>query len=197
MTADMSRAALGRGERFVRRLGYAHRSRSADLRAALRWHPGVVDRQVVSLTCLDFEPASAAEYPWWAQTAKLFAIWHGGRADPGYGYPGNGIGRWAHQLGVGDPSGERIIGRITGATTPLNLDAALTALARRRTPRPPHWMSVLGELTAWADPARRDGIRFAWARDFYRFSPSDRPATTADDSITSQSSYGHTLGQSR
>ncbi len=165
-----------RDERFVRGLAKAHRAREATLSAARRWRPGIVDRRVIALTCLDAEPATAAEYPCWAQTAKLFAIWHGGRADPQYGYPGNGIGRWAHQVGVGDPAGERLIGRITTAATPLALDTALAALAGRRTPRPPHWASVLSELAAWSDPAQRDRVRFEWAHDFYSFA---RPAATA------------------
>ncbi|KAA1248579.1 hypothetical protein F0Q45_19835 [Mycobacterium simiae] len=158
-----------RSERFVRRLAHAHKSRSAGLAAARRWRPGVVDHRIAALVCLDSEPASATEYPWWAQTAKLFAIWHGGRADTSYGYPGNGIGKWAHQLGVGDLTAERLIARIAHADTPVTLDTALSALARQRTPRPPHWATVLAELTAWDDPAQRDTIRYKWARDFYSF----------------------------
>ncbi|MEB3023399.1 MULTISPECIES: type I-E CRISPR-associated protein Cse2/CasB [Mycolicibacter] len=177
---DEKPVETARDERFVRRLAQAHRSRAETLNAARRWQPGVVDHRVVALTCLDTEPASASEYPCWAQTAKLFAIWHGGRTDPQYGYAGNGIGRWAHQLGVGDPSAERLIDRITAAATPLTLDAALTALARRRTPRPPHWATVLAELADWSDPARQDQVRFAWARDFYSFPRSTKAVADAD-----------------
>jgi hypothetical protein len=161
--------AVGRDDRFVRRLAHAHRSSSPGLAAARRWRPGVVDHRVAGLACLDSEPASAAEYPCWAQTAKLFAIWHGGRIEVAYGYSGNGIGRWAHQLGVGDHGAERLIAHITAAATPDALDAALTALARTRPPRPPHWQTVLAELAAWADPAQRDNVRFTWSRDFYSF----------------------------
>lgn len=178
-------SALGsaRDERYVRRLAHAHKSRSAGLAAARRWRPGVIDHRIAELTCLDTEPASAAEYPSWAQTAKLFALWHGGRSQVGYGYAGDGIGRWAHQLGVGDLSAERLIARITAATTPAALDTALSALAARRTPRPPHWQTVLAELTGWADPTKRDAIRFSWSRDFYSFpaarSPKRQPAPAA------------------
>lgn len=173
---DATPDIVDREDRFVRRLAHAHRSRSAGLAAARRWRPGVVDHRIAGLVCLDTEPATADEYPWWAQTAKLFGLWHSGRSEVAYGYRGNGIGRWAHQLGVGDPGAERLIARLTAAATPAGLDAALTALAGRRTPRPPHWATVLGELTAWADPSRRDSIRFVWARDFYSFPTRDRPS---------------------
>lgn len=158
-------------DRFVTRLAREHKHRSHTLAAARRWVPTTVDYRIAELTCLDTEPATAAEYPAWAQTAKLFAIWHGGRQVALYGWPGNGIGRWAHQLGVNNPAGERIIERLTDATTPELLDAALTALAKTRTARPPHWATVVTELTDWADPAKRDQIRFTWAHDFYSFPP--------------------------
>ncbi len=159
--------------RFVRRLGAAQHSRSPELAAARRWIPGRVDHRVAALTCLDSAPATAEEYPSWAQTAKLFTLWHGGRQDPVYGYPGNGIGRWAHQLGVGKPAAERLIARLTTATTPALLDTALSALATQRTPHPPHWETVAVELAAWAHPATRTSTQFAWARDFYSFPPRE------------------------
>ncbi|WP_102144372.1 type I-E CRISPR-associated protein Cse2/CasB [Mycobacterium hubeiense] len=171
MAAPPQVAVDERVDRFVRRLAAAHRRRSPYLAAARRWAPGRVDHRIAALTCLDSEPAGAGEYPVWAQVAKLFAIWHGGRIDVAFGYPGAGIGRWAHQLGVGDPAGERSIERITTAASSQRLDTALTALARTRTARPPHWATVIAELTDWADPARRAAVRFTWARDFYSFPP--------------------------
>lgn len=160
-----------RAEQFVRRLHRAHRERDPNLAAARRWRPGRVDIGVAALTFLGAEAASVVEYPIWAQTAKLYVLWHSGRIDTANGYPGSGIGSWAHQLGVGDPAAERLIARIVAANDAAQLDAGLTVLGDARTARPPHWGTVMIELAAWADPVTRDETRLRWAHDFYRFPP--------------------------
>ena len=160
-----------RAQRFVRRLAAAHKSRSPQLSAARRWTPGRVDPHIAALTFTDTDPATDEEYPVWAQTAKLYTVWHSGRLDHANGYPGAGIGRWAHQLGVGDPAAQRCITRICTATNAAQLDTALAALASARTARPPHWPTVIDELSAWNTPDTRDATRLTWARDFYRFPP--------------------------
>jgi hypothetical protein len=173
-----------RKARFVRRLAHAHYSSSAGLAAARLWKPGKVDRRVVALTCLDWQPATAGEYTWWAQTAKLFGLWHCGRPDVAYGSSGHGIGRWAHQLGVGNAAAEHLMARIASATTAAALDDALTVLAGRRTPRPPHWETVITELATWADAGTRDQVRFAWLRDFYRFPPRNQRYNRSSKPVT-------------
>jgi hypothetical protein len=160
---------------FVHRLVNAHSSRSPELAAARRWHPGEI---AVNLPTL-IGPASPEpeQHPCFAMTAKLFAVWHQGRSAASQGFPPHGIGRWAHQLGVKDPKAERLISRIIAADNGNELTTALTALAASRTRRSPHWETVLTELLRWSDPAERAAIRFDWARDFYRYVPARSIAT--------------------
>jgi hypothetical protein len=166
-------ADCGVSDDFVCRLVLAHSRRSPELAAARRWRPGDVGGDVVALV----GPTSTEEYPCFATTAKLFAIWHQGKRSTSRGFPVDGIGRWVHQLGVKDPKAIRLIGRIVAADTGDDLAAALTVLAAKRTRRSPHWETVLTELLRWADPAERTAIRFDWVRDFYRYVPSRTIAT--------------------
>lgn len=160
---------------FVRRLVIAHSRRSPELASARRWRPGELDGAVLML----IGPASLEreQYPCFAMTAKLFAVWHQGRSAASQGFPAHGIGWWAHQLGVNDPKAQRMISRIIFADNGNELTTALTALAARRTRRSPHWTTVLTELLRWSDPSARAATRFDWARDFYRYVPARSIAT--------------------
>jgi hypothetical protein len=60
---------------FVRRLIMAHSSRTQELAAARRWHPGDVNGDLLAL----IGPTSPQHYSSFATTAKLFAVWHQGR----------------------------------------------------------------------------------------------------------------------
>lgn len=170
-TADAQRE-LTREQRFIRRLAAAHASRT--IGALMNWHPGVIDPRVIALT----QDADETEYTSWGLTGKAFAVFHAGLRDVRYGYAGTGIGSWARRVDADSVAVERLIATLARTQAPLDLDRALTALARMnpRSPRfSPHWHTVLDELTQWADPARRDQVRFAWARDFYTYTP---PAAT-------------------
>jgi CRISPR-associated protein Cse2 (CRISPR_cse2) len=158
---------------FVHRLLVAHSSRSCELAVARRWSPGDVDRHVLALV----GPVSPLHYFSFATTAKLFAVWHQGRSAASRGFPEDGIGRWAQQLGVGDPKVQRRLDRIINADNDNELAAALTALAAKRTRRSPHWESVLRELLRWSDPSARVATRFDWASDFYRYLPNPTEET--------------------
>ena len=170
-TTPGDKPAPSRASRFLARLSAArHTNNAAELSAARRWQPGKVDMRMASLLFADDEPATLAEYPVWSQTAKLWVLWHSSKANPPKSSPGEGIGRWAHQLGAADLSAGRLITRIVEAPSAAALDSALTALANAGTSRPPDWFAVMRELTSWTNPARRDSVRMAWARDFYRVS---------------------------
>lgn len=166
---------LSREDRFIRRLAAAHSSRT--IGALMNWHPGIIDPGVIALT----QDADEIEYIPWALTGKAFARFHSGRRDVRYGYPGTGIGGWARRIDADPVAVERLITGLARAQAPLDLDRGLTALARMN-PRgqrfSPHWPTVLNELTTWADPTRREQVRFTWARDYYTYTP---PATTAAD----------------
>jgi hypothetical protein len=167
---------------FVCQLVVAHRSGSPELASMRRWHPRDVDADFVALAAA----APSGEYPCFALTAKLFAVWHQGRSAASEGYATQGIGRWVHQLGVRDPKAKRLISRIIAADTEDELNHALTALAAMRTRRSPHWATVLTELLRWADPATRADIRFDWARDFYRYEPPGAGVSTRLESPSTQ-----------
>jgi hypothetical protein len=167
---------------FVQRLTVAHSSRSPGLASARRWRPGDVDDDLVALV----GATPPGQYPSFAMTAKLFAIWHCGRSSKPQGYTVNGIGRWVRQLGVKDPKARRLIDRIIAADTEDDLTSALAALAATRTRHPPQWEKVLAELLRWADPAARTDIRFAWARDFHRYVPPRAHSTLAPEMSRTQ-----------
>jgi hypothetical protein len=153
---------------FVRRLLVAHSTRSRELAAARRWRPGDVNDQLLAL----IGPVSPQHYSGFATTAKLFAVWHQGRAVASEGTPEHGIGWWTHQLGIGDAKTQRMFGRIINAHNDSELVAVLTALAAKRTRRPPNWETVLEELLRWSNPSARVTTRFAWANDFYLYRPN-------------------------
>lgn len=167
---------LTREQRFIRRLAAGHNG--GGLPALHRWHPGQIDPQVIAFT----QDADHDEYIAWALTGKAFALFHSGRRDVRYGFDGTGIGRWARRADTSPQTTERIVSALTRAQNPLDVDRQLTALARMNTGGArfsPHWETVLAELVAWGDPARRDDVRFTWARDFNTFTPSS--ASSAPD----------------
>lgn len=168
MTTTDTERELTREDRFIRRLAAAHSSR--DIGPLMRWHPGQIDPRVIALT----QDADHTEYTPWALTGKAFALFHSGLRDVRYGYTGTGIGGWARRVDADPVAVERLITTLARAQSPLDLDRALTALARLnvRSPRfSPHWQTVLDQLTGWTDAARRDHIRFTWVRDYYTYTP--------------------------
>lgn len=159
---------LTREQRFIRRLAAGHAA--ATLGPLRYWHPGQIDPEVIAFT----QDATRAEYVPWALTAKAFALFHSARRDVRYGYAGDGIGRWARRADISPQTIERLLTALTRAQEPLDVDRQLSALARMNTLGArfgPHWETVQAELVAWADPVTRDDIRFAWARDFYSYTP--------------------------
>lgn len=174
-TVSPGAADLTREQRFIRRLAAAHHS--GTLGALRQWHPGQIDTRVIALT----QDASRGEYDPWALTAKAFTLFHSGRLNVLYGYEGNGIGGWARRVGGGTPTIDRLVTALNRAQNPLDLDRQLTALARMNAGSArfsPHWQTVLSELVTWSDPARRDDVRFTWARDYNTFTPSATTDTT-------------------
>lgn len=172
-TTDTERE-LTREDRFIGRLAAAHYSRT--IGSLMHWHPGQIDTRVIAIT----QDASEEEYTPWALAAKAFALFHAGRRDARYGHAGTGIGGWARRVDADPVAVERLITALTRAQAPLDLDRALTVLARMspRSPRfCPHWQTVLAELTGWADPTRRDHVRFTWARDYYTYTPPSSTPT--------------------
>lgn len=155
--------------RFIARLHATHRSNmTADLSAARRWHPGKVDVRVASLVFADDDPATADEYPVWAQMAKLWVLWHSASAKSQPGTHGVGIGGWAKQLRAKDEHfAGRLLARLVAANDATVLDGALSALASARTPNPPDWRAVIRELTDWRDPSQRNSVQLTWAHDFH------------------------------
>ncbi len=160
---------LTREQRFIGRLAGGHRSGA--LGPLHQWHPGQIDERVIALT----QDADRDEYIPWALTGKAFALFHAGRRDVRYGFAGAGIGGWARRADASAQTLQRLVGALTRAQNPLEVDRQLTALARMNAGGArfsPHWETVLAELVAWSDPVRRDDVRFAWARDFNTYVPS-------------------------
>lgn len=157
-----------REQRFIRRLAAGHAA--GTLGPLHRWHPGQIDPQVIAFT----QDATRIEYIPWALTAKAFALFHSTRREVRYGYPGDGIGRWARRANTNPQTIERLLTALARAQDPLNLDRQLTALARMNIASArfaPHWETVQTELVRWADPTTRNDIRFTWSRDFHTYTP--------------------------
>jgi len=164
-----------REQRFIRRLAAGHHA--GELGPLHYWHPGQIATRVIAFT----RDADRDEFIPWALTAKAFALFHAGRRDVRYGYEGNGIGGWARRVGGGTATIDRLVTALTRAQQPLDIDRQLTALARMNAGSArfsPHWQTVLDELVTWSDPARRDDVRFTWARDYNTFTPSAATATS-------------------
>lgn len=171
-TAGRETEQQTREGRFLRRLAAGHHA--GTLGALRRWHPGDIDPAVIALT----QDAESAEYVAWGLTGKAFAVFHSSLRDVRYGFTGTGIGSWARRVDADPVAAERLIATMARAQSPLDVDRQLTALACMNTRQArfsPHWETVLTELTAWANPATRDTIRFTWARDYYTYT---QPTTT-------------------
>ncbi|WP_245560293.1 type I-E CRISPR-associated protein Cse1/CasA [Nocardia asiatica] len=142
---------------FVRALVTAMRGRDRALSELLRWRPSVVNVDVLRIT------STAEDWIAAAWTGKLFGQWHSGRARADYGRARVGLGNALHGLGL---PGARLLTQLVAATNDDELTDALAAAGRalRGLNRPPHWDTVLTELTAWRDPQSRNAIRDNWTR---------------------------------
>ncbi|MDN5758981.1 MAG: type I-E CRISPR-associated protein Cse2/CasB [Tomitella sp.] len=166
---------------LVRGLAAAHKSRHPGMSALLRWQYPQVDPRVIAGVAADDEPGYQAG----ALTAKVFALWHAGRADVHYGKRGTSLGRAMRQVGRSgaygprDPAAERSLTGLLDAATPATLGAAFDRAAAhlKSADHPPHWETLATDLRAWLEPDTRDAVRLRWGQAFY----TSTPAATADD----------------
>lgn len=170
-------------DRFVRRLAAAHNAGDRTRLGALRrWTPGTVNADVIRMTA-DAPDSDVTAY---ALTGALFATWHQSRSRVVYGHPDSNLGRALRQLGrrpatgPSDPGADRVLRSLLNAQDSAALATALHTAGRRLTgeaTNPPNWQLLTRDLVAWHQPTRRDVIRQAWARGFYRYEPTAATAT--------------------
>ncbi|ULD39029.1 type I-E CRISPR-associated protein Cse2/CasB [Rhodococcus qingshengii] len=171
--------------RYITSLGAAVKSNDRAVTALRTWRPSnAVNVDIIRIT------SRADDDQWiaWALAGKLFARWHTGRASIRYGTPATGLGHGLRNLGArgsrgpNNPGAVRLLDRLLAAGNDTALADVLDAIGRelRTLDYPPHWATIVDEISAWRNTGTRKDIQITWARQFSTYQPN--AAATAAES---------------